>query len=161
MIMAFVGMKKRTVSDMTVYCQSEECRFNKDGECDRGVISLDCDNECEDFESYLNDPEWQKPFWKRLIDRKTKQIYRVLFRGKEIEVKGRIFYVDTNSSYAMVTDEITGFGCGQRKDLESRIEKIQENISKCNIPPLDTLPVGIYDEKTREVKPKEEEQEGE
>ena len=144
---------------MTVYCQSDECRFNKDGECNRGVISLDCDNECEDFESYTDDPEWQKPFWKRLIDRKTKTIYRVLFRGKEIEVKGRKFFVDTNSDYAMTTDEITGMGCGQKQDLESRIEKILENISKCNIPPLETLPIGIYDEKTREVKPKPESEE--
>lgn len=141
---------------MTVYCQSDECRFNKDGECNRGVISLDCDNECEDFESYLNDPEWQKPFYKRLIDPKTKKIYRVLYRGKDIEVKGRKFYVDTDSSYALATDEITGLGCGQRKDLESRIDKILENISKCNIPPLDTLPVGIYDLKTREVRPNTE-----
>ena len=93
---------------------------------------------------------------KRLIDPKTKKIYRVLYRGKDIEVKGRKFYVDTDSSYALATDEITGLGCGQRKDLESRIDKILENISKCNIPPLDTLPVGIYDLKTREVKPKEE-----
>ncbi len=144
---------------MTVYCQSEECRFNKNGECDRGVISLDCDNECEDFESCLDDPEWQKPFWKRFIDRKTKTIYRVLFRGKEIEVKGRKFFVDTNSDYALATDEITGMGCGQKQDLESRIEKILENISKCNIPPLETLPIGIYDEKTRKVKPKPESEE--
>lgn len=146
---------------MTVYCQAEECRWNKDGECDRGVISLDCDNECEDFESYLNDAEWQKPYWKRLIDRETKQIYRVLFRGKEIEVKGMKFFVDTNSSYAMTTEETTGFGCGQRCDLEARIEKIIENISKINAPPLETLPIGEYDKRTRRVTPKQVEQEGE
>ena len=82
----------------------------------------------------------------------------MLFRGKAIDVKGRKFYVDPNSSYALATDEITGLGCGQRKDLESRIDKILENISKCNIPPLDTLPVGTYDITTREVKPKTEQE---
>ena len=58
---------------MTVYCQSDECRFNKDGECNRGVISLDCDNECEDFESYTDDPEWQNRSGNGLLIAKQKQ----------------------------------------------------------------------------------------
>jgi hypothetical protein len=139
---------------MTVYCQSEECRFNKNGECDRGVISLDYDNECEDFESYLDDAEWQKPYWKRLIDIETKKVYRVLFHGKEIEINGMKFFVDVNSDYAITTEATTGFGCGQRCDLESRLEKIRENMAKIDFPPLETLPIGEYDEKTRKVKPK-------
>ena len=146
---------------MTVFCQSEECRWYKGGECDRGVISLDCDNECEDFESYLDDAEWQKPYWKRLIDGETKQIYRVLFHGKEIEIKGIKFFVDNNSDYAIATEETTGLGCGQRCDLESRIEKIIDNISRANYPPLETLPIGEYDKKTRRVKPNQTEQKGE
>lgn len=139
---------------MTVYCQSEECRFNKNGECDRGVISLDCYNECEDFESYLDDAEWQKPYWKRLIDRETNKVYRVLFHGKEIEINGMKFFVDVNSDYAMTTEATTGFGCGQRCDLESRLGKIRENMAKHDFPPLETLPIGEYDKKTRKVKPK-------
>lgn len=146
---------------MTVFCQSEECRWNKSGECDRGVISLDCYNECEDFESYLDDAEWQKPYWKRLIDRETKQVYRVLFHGKEIEIKGMKFFVDVNSDYAMTTEETTGMGCGKRCDLESSIEKIIEHIAKFDMPPLETLPIGEYDVKTRKVTPKQAEQKGE
>ena len=140
---------------MTVFCQLEECKWNKNGECDRGVISLDCDGECEDFESYLDDAEWQKPYWKRMIDRETKQVYRVLFYGKEIEIKGIKFFVDVNSDYATATEEITGLNAGKRCELERRMEKIIEYIPKCN-PPLETLPIGEYDKKTGKVKPKGE-----
>lgn len=136
---------------MTVYCQSEECRWNKNGECDRGVISLDYDNECADFESYLDDAEWQKPYWKRMSNREETQIHRVLFHGKEIEVKGIKFFVDSNSDYAMATEETTGMGCGYRCELESRIEKIIEYISKFDGPPLETLPIGELDEKRRVI----------
>ena len=141
---------------MTVFCQAEEGKWYKDGECDRGTISLDCDNECECFESYLDDAEWQKPYWKRLINRDTKQIYRVLFHGKEIEVKGRKFYVDVNSDYAIATDGITGLGCGHICEVENRLDQIIELCSKNYIPPLETLPIGEYDEKTRKVTPKQD-----
>jgi hypothetical protein len=147
--------------EMRVYCDLDTCRYNKNYECYRGTISLDCDGECQDFESLYDDPEWQKPYWKRLLDRDTKQIYRVLFHGKEIEIKGRKFFVDVNSDYATATEETTGLSCGSRCDLEERIDKIIENIAKCNLPPLETLPIGEYDEKTRRVKPKQTEQEGE
>lgn len=140
---------------MTVFCQVDECRYNQNGVCDRGVISLDYDGECEDFESYLDDAEWQKPYWKRMIDREPKQVYRVLFHGKEIEIKGVKFFVDVNSDYASATEKTTGLNCGSRCGLESRIEKIIEDIPKMNIPPLETLPIGEYDQKTGRVKPKQ------
>ena len=136
---------------MTVYCQSEECKWNKCGECDRGVISLDCDNECEDFESYLDYAEWQKPYWKRIEDIKTKRVYRVLFRGKEIEIKGLKFFVEVKSDYASATEENSGLNCGERCELEGRIEKIIENLAKLDLPPLESLPIGEYDKKTGKV----------
>ncbi len=144
---------------MTVYCQSEECRWNKNGECDRGVISLDYDNECGDFESYLDDAEWQKPYWKRLEDRETKQVYRVLFHGKEIEIKGIRFFVDVKSDYAYATEESTGLNVGYISEVEGRIEKITEAIAKLDLPPLESLLVGEYDEKTRKVTPKQDTEE--
>ena len=144
---------------MTVYCQSEECRWNKNGECDRSCISLDYDNECEDFESYLDDAEWQKPYWKRLVDRETKHVYRVLFHGKEIEIKGLKFFVDVKSDYAYATEESTGLNCGYGCELEGRIEKIIDAIAKLDLPPLESLPVGEYDEKTRKVTPKQDTEE--
>ena len=68
---------------MTVYCGNDECKWNQGYECNRGVISLDYDGECEDFESYLDDAEWHKPYWKRLVDRETNQVYRVLALAKD------------------------------------------------------------------------------
>lgn len=141
---------------MIVLCHSIECKWYNGGECDRGVISLDLDNECECFESYLDEAEWQKPFWKRMIDRETKQAYRVLFHGKEIEIKGRKFFVDNNSDYAIVTDGITGLGCGQKSELETRIDLIIERCPKFDIPLLETLPIGEYDTKTGKVTPKQD-----
>lgn len=146
---------------MTVYCELDTCKYNRNCECNRGVISLDCDGECQDFENLYDDSEWQKPYWKRLIDRDTKQVYRVLFRGNKIELKGLSFFVDVNSDYASATEETTGLNCGNRCDLEGRIDKIIEAVAKCDLPPLESLPIGQYDEKTRRVKPKQAEKEGE
>lgn len=138
---------------MTVYCQSDDCRYYKDGECDRRIISLDCDNECEDYESYRDDAGWQKPFWKRMKDQKTNQVFRVLYYGKEVEVNGRKFFVESQSSYALVTDAITGLGACKQGELIKRFEEIIEAVSKLDIPPLESLPIGEYDEKTRRIKP--------
>lgn len=140
---------------MTVYCENDECRWNQNYECNRGVIYLDYDGECKDFESYLDDAEWKKPYWKRLVDRETNQVYRVLFHGKEIEINGVKFFVDVNNEYASATEETTGLNCGSCGELERRMDKIIENLSKFNLPPLESLPIGEYDKKTRKVKPKE------
>ena len=141
---------------MTVFCQSDECRFNQNGICGKDAIDITYDNECDAFESYLDDAEWQKPYWKRMIDRETNQIYRVLFHGKEIELKGLKFFVDTNSYYASVTEATTGLNAGERDKLESRIEKIIDFVSKFDQPPLEMLPIGEYDPKTRKITPKQE-----
>jgi hypothetical protein len=143
---------------VTVWCESEDCKWNKNGECDRGVISLDCDNECCDFESYLDEAEWKKPFWKRIQDSKTKQIFRVLYYGKEIDVNGRKFFVESKSDYAYATDAITGCRAGRQAELKNRIEAIMKAASKLDFPLLESLPIGVYDEKTRRVLPKEGEQ---
>lgn len=139
----------------TVYCSSEDCKWYRNGECDRGSITLDYDNECDDFESYLDTDEWQKPYWKRMIDREIEQIYRVSFHGKEIEIKGVKFFVDDNSDFATATEETTGLNAGRRCDLERNIDRIIEAISKGQIPPLETLPIGEYDPVTGKITPKE------
>lgn len=145
---------------VTVWCESEDCKWNKNGECDRGVISLDCDNECSDFESYLDTEEWQKPFYKRCQDRKTKKIFRVLCHGKEIELNGRKFFIESKSDYATVTDAVTGYGCCNRCDLEKRFYDIVKKIAESNISPLEALPLGEIRERGRIVSV-EERKEGE
>ena len=146
---------------MTVYCQSEECRYYRYGQCGKDVIFLDCDNECDDFESYLDDEEWQKPYWKRMCDSETKQVYRALFHGKEIEIQGVKFFVDNNSDYAYATESTTGLNVGARCNLENRIEKIKEFLSKNDLQALESLPIREYDEKTGKSKPKEAEENNE
>lgn len=138
---------------MNVYCANDECKWNNEGECNRGEITLDYENQCEDFESYLDTEEWRKPYWKRMHDHKTGQPYRVLFYGKEIELKGERFFVDTNSKYANVTEEKTGLGCGIVQELESCIDRIIEYKRKNDLPPLETLPIGEYDKKTGKAIP--------
>ena len=141
---------------MTVFCQSEYCKWNNSGECNREVISLDEDNECECFESYLDDEEWKSPYWKRMMDRETKQTFRVLYHGAKIKMDGMNFFVDSNSDYAIATEETTGLGCGCICDLDSRIGKIIEMMPKLTLQPLEELPVGVYDEKEMRVKPAKE-----
>jgi hypothetical protein len=140
---------------MLVICRNEKCRWNCKCSCGRGLISLGNDNECKNFENYQDNAEWQKPFWKRLYYSKTDQMYRVLFYGKEIEIYGEKFFVDSDSDNAVVTEEKTGLNCGYVYDLESRIEKIIECRQKvmADLPPLETLPIGEYDKTTDKVIP--------
>lgn len=37
---------------ITVYCDASECKYNKDGECERSYdyVNLNKDAKCEDFE---------------------------------------------------------------------------------------------------------------
>ena len=135
----------------TVYCNNSECKYLKDGlECSRAMLSLDEDGECEDFEDYRNDTEWQKVFWKRMFDRENKRECRVAYHGKELMVGGRIFYVDSNSHYAILTDKETGFACGDIARLNENddiIGKITEMEKKYCL--VTELPIAEYDEKTR------------
>lgn len=127
---------------MTVCCRSDDCRYFAEGYCTAKIISISEDNECEDYESYLDTEEWQKPFYKRCQDKETKKIFRVLYRGKEIELNGRKFFIESKSDYATVTDAVTGYGCCNRCDLEKRFYDIVKKIAECNISPLESLPLG-------------------
>jgi hypothetical protein len=120
------------------------------------VISLDCDGQCGDYEDYRDDKEWQTPYWKRLMCRDPKQAVRCLFHGKEIEIGGIKFFVDVKGDYTYATEKTTGLSAGRVGELENRIEKIRLSIEKCDFPPLDTLPIGEYDEKTGKVSLKKE-----
>jgi hypothetical protein len=77
------------------------------------MLNLDEDGECEDFEDYRNDTEWQTPFWKRMLDRERNREVRVQYKGKEFETGGRVFYIDSNSYFATLTDKETGLACGK------------------------------------------------
>ncbi len=145
---------------MKVYCRSDDCKWFEDRYCTADVITLSEGNECEDYESYLDTAEWRKPFYKRCKCKETKQIYRVLFYGKEIELNGRKFFIESKSNYATVTDAVTGYGCCDRCDLEERFYNILQKIAESNISPLESLPLGEFRERGRIVSV-EERKEGE
>ena len=118
--------------------------------CGCALISLDEDGECESFEDYHNDKEWQTPFWKRMLDRERNQECRVKYIGKEIETGGRIFYIESNSYHASLTDKETGLACGDMAQLNENVDivgKITEAAKKFTS--VMELPVAEYDEKTR------------
>ena len=141
-----------------VLCWKDECKYLTDGSvCGCAVISLDEDGECETFEDYHNDKEWQTPFWKRMLDRERNQECRVKYIGKEIETCGRIFYIESNSYYAALTDKETGLRCGDMAQLNENVDivgKITEAAKKYTS--VMELPVAEYDEKTRKFSYPEE-----
>ena len=145
----------------TVYCNNSECKYLKDGmECSRAMLNLDEDGECEDFEDYHNDKEWQTPFWKRMWDRERKQEFRVKALGKELEIGGRVFYIESNSYYASLTDKETGLICGDIARLNENddiIGKITESAKKYTS--VMELPIAEYDEKSRKFTYPDEESE--
>ncbi len=146
-----------------VLCWKDECKYLTDGcVCGCAVISLDEDGECENFEDYHNDKEWQTPFWKRMLDRERNQECRVKYIGKEIETGGRIFYIESNSYYASLTDKETGLLCGTMAKLNENVDivgKIKEAAKKYTS--VMDLPIAVYDEKTHKFSYPDEESEEE
>ena len=145
-----------------VLCWKDECKYLTDGSvCGCALISLDEDGECETFEDYHNDKEWQTPFWKRMLDRERNQECRVKALGKKIEVGGRTFFMESRGYYAHLTDAETGLICGdlarlnENDDLVDKIKKKAEEYT-----PVMDLPMAIYDAKTRKFSYPEEESEG-
>lgn len=133
---------------MNIFCRADDCRYIENGFCKRGDISISEDCECEDYESYLDTEEWKQPFWKRMLDNDNNITCRVQYFGKEIDIEGRKFFVESRSGYAHLTDAITGYGCGTRDMAEGRIAKIIEAASKVEVP-LKELPKAKYDEINR------------
>lgn len=134
-----------------VLCWRDDCKYLSNGsECGCACISLDEDGECENFEDYHNDKEWQVPFWKRMLDRERNRECRVKYIGKEIEMGGRIFYIESNSYYAGLTDKDTGLNCGNIAQLNENVDiigKITEAAKKYTS--VMELPVAEYDNKSQ------------
>ena len=133
---------------MRVFCNRYDCKYQNKGECNAEIIRLDEDGECEAYENYLDQKEWQTPYWKRMNDEKNNRVCRVKWFGQEFEVKGRKFYADEKGDYVIVTDGATGLSCGQKCYIEERIDKIIELAATIK-PPLEELPIATYDFKTR------------
>lgn len=134
-----------------VLCNADDCKYNSTGRCQAGAILLDEYFKCQEYESYLDTEEWQKPFYKRMLDntdKKNKKICRVLCYGKEINIKGRRFYVECKSEYATATDGETGYSCGELHFAKGNIDKIIQRTGEVETP-LEELPIAVYDKETR------------
>lgn len=128
---------------MHIFCRVEDCRYIELGLCKRNNISISEDLECEDYESYLDTEEWKKPFWKRMFDANNNLTCRVCYHGKEIEIKGRKFFVESRSNYALLTDAITGMSSGTIAFAEDNIARIDEEARRVDVP-LGDLPIATY-----------------
>lgn len=133
---------------MNIFCRVEDCRYIELGLCKRSNISISEDLECEDYESYLDTEEWKKPFWKRMFDVNNNLTCRVCYHGKEIEIKGRKFFVESRSNYALLTDAITGMSSGTIAFAEDNIARIDEAARRVEVP-LGDLPIATYNEISR------------
>ena len=133
---------------MNILCRVEDCRYMECGFCKQGDISISEDLECEDYESYLDTEEWKKTFWKRMKDDDNKCACRVKYYGKPIEINGRIFFAESKSEYARLTDELTGYSSGTKAFIKDNFDKLLELASKVE-EPLHELPIATYDEQKR------------
>ena len=127
-----------------VFCDNAYCKWNQGGCCVLDVISI-CDGECEDFEDYHDDIEWQTPYWKRMGT--VGKQYKVKYFGKRIEIGEIAVFVDTKQEDAMCTEETSGLGAGCLCDLnEERVEKIKSRLATNpqDLPPLESLPTAVY-----------------
>ena len=85
-----------------------------------------------------------------MLDRENKRECRVKYLGKKIETGGRIFYIESNSYYATLTDKETGLDCGtmaqlnENADIVGKITKAAKNCTS-----VMELPIAEYDKKTR------------
>lgn len=133
---------------MNIFCRVDDCTYQENGDCKREYISLSEDGECECCKSYLDTDEWKKPFYKRMMDKENKCVCRVMYYGKEIEICGRVFFVESRSEYAYLTDAITGMGIGTAEFVRENFDKIIEAEKKVGVP-LGDLPIAEYDEVSR------------
>ena len=105
---------------MIVGCWLSECKWNQNGWCQRGSITIDELKECEDFEDYQD--SYTDSFWKVLIkDGEPRR--RLVKKGKKIEYNGYVFYTEekiTDDENYCLTEERTGIGVGEFGKLKEQ-----------------------------------------
>jgi hypothetical protein len=126
---------------MMVGCWLSECKWNNNGWCHRGSITIDELKECEDYEDYQD--SYTDAFLKALI--KDGKPYRKLVEnGKKIEYKGYVFYTEckiTDDESYYLTEERTGLDVGEFRKLkeQKRWEAFLERVG--TYPDVTTYPI--------------------
>lgn len=115
---------------MKVFCYNADCLYCKYGiECGKeDIITVgdDCCFGCKDYCCYLDTPEYQSEYYKR-VKCLDGNIYKRKSYGKRIEYKKLVFYTGSHpNSIVVVTEEKTGLLAGQLIDIERRYDRIVE-----------------------------------
>ena len=126
---------------MTVSCWLSECKWNNNGWCHRGSITIDELKECEDYEHYID--FYTDAFSKAYLE-DGKRYRRVFLNGKKIEYNGYVFYTQekiTDEETYCLTEERTGIDVGEFRRLKepSRWKKFVEQIG--SYPDVSTYPI--------------------
>lgn len=91
-----------------VGCWLSECEWCSNGWCQRKMITIGEDLECEDFKHYRD--SYTDSYWKA-CSKDGKKFRRLEKRGKKIEYNGYVFYtddrIDEGGNYCL-TEERTG-----------------------------------------------------
>lgn len=136
-----------------IKCYADTCKYWQEGNyCSCTEIEINEDSECDSYVFYKESEEWQTPFWKAMYEGKDKnKIGRVKYFGKEIEIEGRKFFIESKNRYTAVTDKETGLYCSELLELSDpeRIKKIKE--ASKNYPPVMSLPIAKFNEETKEL----------
>ena len=105
---------------MIVGCWLSECKWCKNGWCQRGSITIDELKECEDFEDYRD--SYTDSFWKAYENDGT-PYRRLVDNGKKIEYNGYVFYTEgkiTDDEAYRLTEERTGLDVGEFYKLKEQ-----------------------------------------
>lgn len=105
---------------MMVGCWLCECKWNNNGWCSRGSITIDELKECEDFEDYQD--SYKDSFWRAIID-DGKPCRELVENGKKIEYNGYVFYTKskiTDDENYRLTEERTGLDVGEFRKLKEQ-----------------------------------------
>lgn len=124
-----------------VGCWLSECTWCKNGWCQRNMITIGEDFECEDFKNYRD--SYTDSYWKAFC-KDGKPFRRLEKRGKKIEYNGYVFYTDdkiTDDEEYFLTEERTGVGVCTFRRLKGQHlwDKFVEKVG--TYPDVSTFPI--------------------
>lgn len=125
----------------SVSCWADECKWCKNGWCERGSITISDDWECEDFESYK--ASYTDSFWIACF-KDGEKYRRLVKKGKKIEYNGYVFFTKdkiTDDELYSLTEARTGLAVGEFRRLKSkdRWDKFVERAA--TYPDVSTYPI--------------------
>lgn len=121
-----------------VSCWADECEYCENGWCQRGIITINEDLECEDYKGYRD--SYTDAFYKAYYD-DGKKFRRLCKNGKKIEYNGYVFYTEdriTTDDFYSVTEERTGYLASFRL-IKDKWEKFVEICA--TLPDVSTYPI--------------------